>query len=583
MRKLSHKFDFCVIGGGTAGLCAAIAAARKGIRVAIVQDRPVFGGNSSSETRVHICGADRSNHIPNLRETGILEELRLENLRRNPQRSFSIWDTILHEKVMLEPNLEAFLNCSCLDAEMDGDRIRSVTGWQLTTETYHKIEAEVFADCSGDGILAPLTEAEFRIGREARSEYGESYAPEVADRKTMGMTCLFGARDAGKPQPFEPPSWAYDFPSDDDLPHRWHGHLEMGYWWIELGGEQNSIHDTEKIRDELLKIVFGLWDHLKNHGDHGAETWVLDWIQFLPGKRESRRYLGDHVLTQSDIESEGRFEDIVAYGGWTMDDHHPGGFWHKGEPTIFHPAPSPYGIPYRCLYSKNIANLMFAGRCASSSHLAMSSTRVMGTGAVMGQALGTAAAIAVKNGISPRKVGKRHIEELQQELLREDCYLPWLRQDFSPLTRQAVLRASSGDPEPLRDGINRPVGDDLHAWEGEVGHSIEYEFSRPQRVSNLSLIFDSALSRNIAMSHHGKYGQLTQVSPEMVRDFRIQILADREWKLWREIKGNHQRLVRMDVGLDISGVRVLFDATWGTKRVRVYAFYVDELVKSSQS
>ena len=575
MRKLSHKFDFCVVGGGTAGLCATIAAARKGIHVALVQDRPVFGGNASSEIRMHICGADRSNHIPNLRETGILEELRLENLRRNPQRSFSVWDTILYEKVMLEPNLEAFLNCSCLDAEMDGDRIRFITGWQLTTETYHKIEAQVFADCSGDGILAPLTGAELRIGREAKSEYGESFAPEVADQKTMGMTCLFGARQTSEPQPFEPPSWAYDFPSDDDFPHRGHGHLEMGYWWIELGGEQDSIHDTEKIRDELLKIVFGIWDHLKNHGNHGAETWVLDWIQFLPGKRESRRYLGDHVLTQNDIESEGRFEDIVAYGGWTMDDHHPAGFWHKGEPTVFHPAPSPYGIPYRCLYSRNISNLMFAGRCASASHMAMSSTRVMGTGAVMGQAVGTAAAIAIKNGIAPRDVGKQNLKELQQELLRDDCYLPWLRQEFPSLACQAALSASSGDPEPLRDGINRPVGDDLHAWEGKVGDSIEYEFSRLQRVSNLSLIFDSALSRNIAMSHHGEYGQLTRVPPEMVRDFRIQILTSKEWKPWREIKGNYQRLVRMDVGLMVNGVRAIFDTTWGRDKVRLYAFYVD--------
>ena len=575
MRKFSHKFDFCVVGGGMAGLCAAIAAARKGIPTAIIQDRPIFGGNSSSEIRVHICGADRAGKIPNMRETGILEELRLENLRRNPQRSFSIWDTILYEKVLLEPNLEAFLNCSCLDAEMEGDRIRSVTGWQLTTETYHKIEAEIFADCSGDGILAPLTGAEFRIGREARSEYGESFAPEVADQKTMGMTCLFGARDTGKPQPFEPPCWAYDFPTDDDLPHRVHGHLEMGYWWIELGGEQDSIHDTEKIRDELLKIVFGIWDHLKNHGDHGAETWVLDWIQFLPGKRESRRYIGDHVLTQNDIESEGRFEDIVAYGGWPMDDHHPGGFWHKGEPTTFYPTPSPYGIPYRCLYSKNIANLMFAGRCASCSHMAMSSTRVMGTGAVMGQAVGIATALAVKNGINPREVGRQHLKQLQQELLRDDCYLPWLRQEFSPLTRQAVLQASSGDPEPLRDGINRPVGEELHAWEGKIGESIEYVFSPPQRVSTLTLIFDSALSRYIAMSHLGKYDYPTQVPLEMVRDFRIQILTSEGWRSWREIKGNYQRLVRMDVGLVVSGIRVVFDATWGAERVRLYAFYLD--------
>ncbi|MCK5118482.1 MAG: FAD-dependent oxidoreductase [Candidatus Latescibacteria bacterium] len=576
MRKLSHTFDFCVVGGGMAGLCAAIAAARKGSRVALVHDRPVFGGNASSEIRMHVCGADRSNQIPNMRETGILEEVRLENLRRNPQRSFSIWDAILYEKVLLEPNLKAFLNCSCLDAEMDGDRIRSVTGWQLTTETYHKIEAEVFADCSGDGILAPLTGAAFRIGREARSEYGESFAPEAADQKTMGMTCLFEARDTGEPQSFEPPSWAHDFPNDDDLPHRWHGYPGMGYWWIELGGEQDSIHDTEQIRDELLKIVFGLWDHLKNHGDHGAEHWALDWIEFLPGKRESRRYVGAHVLTQNDIESEGHFEDIVAYGGWTMDDHHPGGFRHKGEPTIFHPAPSPYGIPYRCLYSKNIANLMFAGRCMSATHMAMSSTRVMGTCAAMGQAIGTAAAMAIRNGIPPREVGVQSFEPLlQQTLLRDDCYLAWVRQEFSPLTRQAALSAFSGDPEPLRDGINRPVGEDLHAWEGTVGDSVEYEFSSSQRVSEISLIFDSAMSQLIAMSHHGDYGQLTKIPPEMVRDFRIEIFTGEGWKVWRKIEGNGQRLVRVELGLEVMGVRAVFDATWGSERVRLYAFYLD--------
>jgi hypothetical protein len=575
MKKLTHKFDLCVVGGGIAGFCAALIAARKKIRVALVQDRPVFGGNASSEIRMHVCGADRSNQIPNLRETGILEELRLENLRRNPQQSFSLWDTILYEKAVLEPNLEAFLNCSCLDAEMKGDRIGSVTGWQMTTETYHRIEADVFADCSGDGILAPLTGAEFRIGREARSEYGESLAPEAADNKTMGMTCLFGAIDTGEPQPFEPPSWAHTYTSDDDFPHRSHGYFEMGYWWIELGGEQDSIHDTEKIRDELLKIVFGIWDHLKNHGDHGAETWALDWVQFLPGKRESRRYVGDHVLTQNDINSEGRFKDIAAYGGWTMDDHNPAGFRTKENPTVFHSAPSPYGIPYRSLCSRNIVNLMFAGRCASASHMAMSSTRVMGTGAVMGQTVGTAAALAVRNGITPREVGKLHLKELQQELLRDDCYLPWLRQEFSSLVCKADLRASTGVPEPLRDGINRPVGDDLHAWEGKAGDSVEYEFSDPQLVSTLSLIFDSALASFIAMSRHGKYGQLSHVPSEMVKDFRIYFLNDNEWELFREIKGNYQRMVRIDVGCKIRGVRVVFDATWGSERVRLYAFYID--------
>jgi len=574
MKRLSHKVDVCIVGGGMAGVCAAISAARNGAKVAIVQDRPVFGGNASSEIRMHVCGADRHGKIPNVRETGILEECRLENLRRNPQKSFSIWDTVLYEKVMLDPNISYFLNCSCLDAEMDGPRIRSITGWQTTTQTYHTIEAKVFADCSGDAILAPLTAAEFRIGREARSEYSESIEPEVADKKTMGMTCLFQARDTGKPAPFEPPSWACDFPSDADMPNRHHGWLEMGYWWIELGGEQDSIHDTEKIRDELLRIVYGLWDHLKNHGDHGAENWALEWVQFLPGKRESRRYVGDHVLTQNDVEAEGRFPDVVAYGGWTMDDHNPGGFRYKGPPTIFHPAPSPYGIPYRCLHSKNVENLMFAGRCASMSHAAMSSTRVQGTGSVMGQAVGTAAALAVKDGLAPREVGKR-IGELQQTLLRQDCYLPWVKQEFSELTRRAALKASSGDPEPLRDGINRPVGKDQHAWDGRIGDSIEYTWDGNQAVSSLTLVFDSALSRIIAMSYHQKDTQLTHVPEEMVKDFRIEIRTPDGWKLWKRASGNHQRLVRVEINTPATGVRATFDSTWGAEKVRLYAFYLD--------
>jgi len=570
--RISHRFDFCIVGGGMAGVCAAISAARGGVKIALVQDRPVLGGNSSSEIRVHVCGADRHNKIPNVRETGILEELRLENLRRNPQRSFSMWDTVLYEKVMAEPNLRLFLNCSCLDAKMDGKRIESITCWQLTTQTYHTIEADLFADCSGDAILAPLTGAEFRVGREARSEYGESIEPEVADKKTMGMTCLFQARDMGTPQPFEPPSWAYDYPTEADLPHRHHGWLEMGYWWVELGGENDSIHDTEKLRDELVKIVFGIWDHLKNHGDHGAENWALDWVQFLPGKRESRRYVGDHVLTQNDIESEGRFPDIVAYGGWTMDDHHPAGFLYKGPPTIFHPAPSPYGISYRCLYSKNVENLMFAGRCASMSHAAMSSTRVMGTASSMGQAVGTGAALAIKGKISPRKV---EIKALQGSLLRQDAYLPWVKQEFSELTRNAELKASSGDPEPLRDGTNRPVGEDQHCWEGRIGDSIEYAWDKPRMTASATLILDSALARLIAMSHHQKDNQLTHVPEEMTKDLRLEIRTPSGWSLWRNVKGNHQRLLRIEIGVPATGVRATGDSTWGSEKVRVYAFYVE--------
>jgi hypothetical protein len=551
-----------------AGVCAALAAARRGARVAIMQDRPVFGGNASSECRVHICGADRHNQVPNMRETGILEELRLENLRRNPGRSFSVWDTILHERTAFHPSVTPLLNCSCLDADMDGSRIRSVTGWQLTTQTHHVVSAKVFADCSGDGILAPLTGADWRMGREARPEYGESIAPEEADDRTMGMTCLFQARDTGVPQPYEPPPWAEVFESCEDLPygrgrHRW---WRMGYWWVELGGEHHSIHDTERLRDELLAIVFGLWDHIKNRcPEGGAETWQLEWVQFLPAKRESRRFVGDHVLCQGDIEAGGPFDDVVAYGGWTMDDHHPAGFRsvRVGAPaTMFHQAPSPYGIPYRTLYSRNIDNLMFAGRCASCTHAAMSSTRVMGTASSMGQAVGTAAALAVERGVAPRGVGD-HIPELQQRLLADDAYLPGIARQLPELTRSATLSATRGDPEPVRDGVARPVGGELHGWEYSIGDSLELTFDGPRELREIQLVLDSDLAANIAMSYHQPDSQLTAPPSRLPRRFRLEVLRDGAWQLLHEELDNHQRLLRYPVRETAQGIRFVPVALWG--------------------
>ena len=317
------KVDFCVVGGGLAGMLAAISAARAGAQVALMQDRPVLGGNASSEMRMWVCGA----HGKNMHETGIIEDLMLENCYRNPTRNPSIWDSVLYGAVKFNPRIQVILNCSCCDVEMDGKRIVSVTGWQTTTQKWQKIEAKLFADCSGDSVLAPLTGADFRVGREARAEFGEDIEPEKADNHTMGMSCLIQARETDKPCTFIPPPWANVYASDEEItrPMKQFSSAE-NYWWMELGGMVDSIRDTEVCRDELVKVAFGVWDYIKNHGDHGAENWQLDWVGFLPGKRESRRYLGDLIMTQNDVRAEGRFDDIVAYGGWTMDDHNPMGF-----------------------------------------------------------------------------------------------------------------------------------------------------------------------------------------------------------------------------------------------------------------
>ncbi len=579
---IEHDVDLCVVGGGMAGLCAAVSAARHGASVALVHDRPVLGGNASSECRVHICGADRHNALPNLRETGILEEIRLENLRRNPTRSWGVWDTVLHETLLAEPNLKPLLNCSVMDAEVAGRRIESVIGYQSTTETFYRVRARLFADCSGDGVLAPLSGAGFRIGREGRDEYGESLAPPQPDDKTMGMSLLFQTRKCDGPVPCIPPAWAYRFEDCDELPsgRKAHGFWQMGYWWVELGGEHDSIRDTEELRDELLKIAWGVWDHIKNRCPNrdAAADWALEWMQFLPAKRESRRYLGAHVLSQKDLEEGGRFDDTVSYGGWTMDDHDPAGFRavrSSRPPTTHHKTPSPYGIPLRSLYSRDIENLMFAGRCHSATHMAMSSTRVMGTGCSMGQAVGSAAAMACRRGLTPAEL-LDDVGELQQLLLRDDCYLPGVAQRFSALTVDAELTAGTGDPSPLRDGLSRPVGEDTHAWTASPGDWAAYTFDSPRRVNTATLILDSALDEDIQMSHHRPVDQHRMTLPEQLPEsFRIEGLIDGEWSRLAEVGDNCRRMVRVSIEREVGGVRFVLGATRGAESSRIYAFYLD--------
>jgi hypothetical protein len=597
MKHKNHKVDFCVVGGGLAGMCAAIAAARRGIKVALIQDRPVFGGNASSEIRMWICGVcGRDN-----RETGIIEELQLENRYRNPRSNYSIWDSVLYEKVRFEPNITMLLNCSANDIEMDGSRIKAVKAWQLTTETWHRVEAELFSDCSGDSILAPLTGAEFRIGREAREEFGEDAAPEVSDDKTMGLSCLLQTRETNSPQTFVPPQWAYKYINCGAFPHREHTINEIqNFWWLEIGGQRDTVHDTEEIRDELLKIAYGVWDHIKNHCDNKdrARNWVIDWVGVLPGKRESRRYIGDYVLRQSDLVEGREFDDVVAFGGWPMDDHHPAGFDSADKPTRFIPVPSPFGIPYRCLYSRNIENLFFAGRNISVTHTAMSSTRVMATCAALGQAVGIAAAIAVRDGLSPRDLHEKGTNELQGMLQDDDCFLLGRPREIPELSRKARLTASLGDPEPLRNRIDRSLNGEDNGWYAGPDQWVEYRFEKPEKIMLARLIFDSDLNRLIRKKKLGRdivangndpaaasaremrccyplHMEPMTVPECMTRAFRIE--AEDENGKWTEIfrqDNNYQRLVRVPLNVKTSAVRLVCEKTWGAEKAHVFAWDV---------
>lgn len=574
MKTITHQAEFCVIGGGIAGMSAAIAAARHGVKTILMHDRPVLGGNASSEIRMWICGAHGENNL----ETGIIEEIRLENLYRNNYPNYSIWDSVLYEKVRFQDNLIMLLNCSCNQAQMDGAKLQSVTGWQLTTETWHIVQADLFADCSGDSILAPLTGAEVRYGREATGEFNESIEPANADTKTMGMSCLIQARETTEPQKFIPPDWAYTYKSDDDLknrPHTLSGN--QNFWWLEVGGEQDTIHDAEEIRDKLLKIAFGIWDHIKNYGAHGADNWVLEWLGYLPGKRESRRYVGDYIMTQNDVEAGGKFDDIIAYGGWSMDDHHPAGFHYPGKPTIFHPAPSPYGIPYRTLYSKNIANLFCAGRNISTTHAAMSSTRVQATCAILGQAVGTAAKLAVAHKLSPRGVYEQQIVKLQHMLMDNDCWLPGLIRTIPQLTRNAKLTASTGDPQPLLNGIDRANADTENCWYCTTGDWLELHLNQPAKINQVRLVFDSNLNRD-ALNMIAKF-PLTMPKynpPEtLIKGFHIEIddSVGNKTEIYRATN-NYQRLVKIPIACQATVIRLHIDDLYTLGPKRLFAFDV---------
>ena len=572
---IEHDVDLCVVGGGMAGLCAAIAAARHGARVLLMNDRPVLGGNASSEIRMWICGA----HGADNKETGILEEIMLDNYARNESLKYPLWDTVLYEKAKYQPGLELLLNCTCNDVTTDGgNHITSVKAWQMTTQTWHMVRARFFADCSGDSVLR-ISGAEHRWGREGRDVFNESLAPAQADRKTMGNSILLQLREIPPSEhvPFIPPAWAHKF-NEADLPHRPLMPRGNNFWWIEIGGTADTVAGTEEQRDELLKIGLGVWNLIKNHSDGRGHGWELEWIGMLPGKRENVRYVGDHTLTQNDIDAEGRFDDMIAFGGWTMDDHPPEAFRYPGPPTTFHPAPSPYGIPYRCLYSRNIDNLFFAGRNISASHMALSSTRVMATCAVMGQAMGTAAALAVHYGCSPREVHASHLRELQTTLLDDDCYLPWHPRPIPELSRRAGLIASTGDAEPVRSGIDRSLGDADNGWWGAPGDHVEYRFDAPVNLSRVRCTFDSNLRDHKRMPCSMPLkGNHVRMPPMMPRAFDIEVLDSTSgWICVAQVRDNHQRLVRLPLSSSgvSRGVRFVVRESWGADRVHVFAFDV---------
>lgn len=442
--------DITVVGGGLAGVCAAIAAARLGQTVSLVQNRPVLGGNASSEIRVWVCGATSHGVHRNARETGIMGELFVENQYRNIDGNPYIWDLIVLEKVKAEKNITLFLNTDVHEVEADGDEssrtIRSVTGWMMGSERRIRFDSRVYLDCTGDGLVGFLAGAKFRIGREAQEEFNEEWAPLVPDDITLGSTLLFYTKDAGRPVKYIPPSFAKDI-TQTTIPMRRvirSGDNGCAYWWIEWGGELDTVHENERIRDELSSVIYGIWDYIKNSGKFDSENLTLEWIGSVPGKREYRRFVGDYVLNQNDVLAQELFEDRVAFGGWSIDLHPPQGMYATESGSKHMHMDGSYHIPFRSLYSSNVTNMLMAGRNISASHVAFGTTRVMATCAVIGEAAGTGAALCAAKGISPRELHGSHLSELKQTLLRQDASVLGVKnEDAADLVRSASVSASS--------------------------------------------------------------------------------------------------------------------------------------------
>ncbi len=443
--------DLVVVGGGIAGVCAAITAARAGLKVALVQDRPVLGGNASSEVRLWVLGA--TSHLGNnnrwAREGGVMDEILLENAWRNPDGNPLIFDTILLEMVVREPGLTLLLNTAVHAVEKSGpDTISAVQAFCSQNSVAYTLAAPLFIDASGDGIVGFLAGAAFRLGVEARSEFGEGMAPEKASTELLGHSIYFYSKDAGRPVKFVPPSFALQDLTTKIPRYRDFNAKDYGcrLWWIEWGGKLDTVHDTEKIKWELWRVAYGVWNHIKNSGQFPeAENLTLEWVGTIPGKRESRRFEGDAMLIQQDLIEQRLHADAVSFGGWAIDLHPPDGVFSAQPGCQQWHAKGVYQIPYRTLYSRNITNLFLAGRITSSSHIAFGSTRVMATCGHSAQAVGLAAALCKSDGVVPRDlVAPARMAELQRRLLRTGHFIPGVPlRDAADLAARATLSASS--------------------------------------------------------------------------------------------------------------------------------------------
>lgn len=582
-RYAEKSYDLIVVGGGMSGLCAALAAARHGVNVALIHARPVLGGNASSEIRIHISGADQGMKQADYAEGGIVYELMLENKARNDNFCYSIWDSVLFDVAKRQENLSVYYNTTMYDTDVENDVIQCIYCVQETTEMRYKFTAPLFVDCTGNGTLGYYAGAEFRKGSEPASEFGEPHAPQEANDDRMGNTILLKARDMGHPVKFSPPSFAKKL-TEEQLKKRIHcasmrdtidcsespdpeeyrrtsmissAASDYGYWWLELMGDSDDIiTDYETIRDDLIAYCYGLWDHIKNNDegvhDHHAENYDLEWVGCLPGMRESRRLMGDYILSEVDILDHKQFDDAVCYGGWCVDLHAPHGLMDFDRlPSDCNFYRGVYTIPYRSYYSKNIKNLFMAGRNISTTRLGLASTRIIACCALGGEAVGIAASLCRKYQCSPRDLAP-HVPELQQEILKDGGYLPNIfNTDPNDRARTAEVSASSfrkgGEPASVLNGISRKMGDSFNGWISDGisadGEDLTLTFPKAEKLSQVRLSFWSDFNYpiRVTMAPNRQKQQRIGIPPELVKDYTVLLWKNGALVRKVPVSDNHQR------------------------------------------
>ncbi len=607
------EYDVVVVGAGTAGTCAALAAARSGARVALVHDRAVLGGNASSEIKVQIEGA--SVEHPNARETGIIEEAQLKRLALGGNATMSDAFRALARD---ERNLTIFPSRRVMRVEKRFRRISAVLARGTLDGKWTRFRGKMFIDCTGDGWLGYYAGLPYMTGREARDKFAEAEAPGAADSATMSGSLSDGrfrfdsaVRDASVK--FETPAWAKVLPQGftrnlKPVVHKYGGFSPM--WWLEHPGDVDDFADPEAARDELIRYYVAFWGWGKNEWEHRAllANEELLSVPFIDGRRETLRLVGDYVMTGNDEKSARMFPDRISYGGWPMDTHDPLGMKAvKSDGYWKHHPPLPiYSIPYRVLYSGALDNFFFAGRCQSATHMALGSIRVMSTLATLGQVCGTAAAECVRRGETPKEFGERHIAELQQRLVKDDLYIPAIEnEDPADVARSARATASSScdrmffkmsdpvewftktyhiahpskrvghdgwlyvegaTPQSVVDGISRPVLDIAHGWASDpkkpLPQWIRLDFAKPAAIAQVRITFNS---------------DLQQRKPDfpmprtLVKAYRVEVLSGGEWRCVAEVKDNWRRLAVHDFPLcEATALRVVVTETWGDPRAQIF-------------